>query len=39
MDYAQILPRFFLGSYPRNIADIDRLRQEFVPKRCRKIEE
>src|SRR2546428_5262245 len=28
MDYAQILPRFFLGSYPRNIGDIDRLRQE-----------
>ncbi|PYV28087.1 MAG: hypothetical protein DMG24_02980 [Acidobacteria bacterium] len=28
MDYAQILPQLFLGSYPRSIDDIDRLRQE-----------
>jgi len=28
MDYAQILPRLFLGSHPQTTDDIDRLRQE-----------
>ncbi len=26
MDYAQILPRLFIGSHPRTVDDIDRLR-------------
>ena len=28
LTYAQILPRLFVGSHPRTIADIERLRQE-----------
>jgi hypothetical protein len=28
MDYAQILPRLFIGSHPKTIDDIDRLRRE-----------
>jgi hypothetical protein len=28
MDYAQILPELCLGSYPRSVDDIERLRQD-----------
>jgi protein-tyrosine phosphatase len=28
MDYAQILPRLFVGSHPRAIGDVERLRRE-----------